>query len=427
MEHANPAVWDLDPELAEDMNSRTQHSMLFTNPNGSKTSYISSNLHYEARAKEWEPQKLEFLLKGSDHVVDQHWFDTNVNDAGVSVVDKQNRVGVQWLTNARPSITGRSAELSENGVSWQWLVGPRRLKLEGIVPFPLGVRTHSFPYQPLEMSQDFSIVDGVAKVPGLEVAKPVIIGANGLFYETHGWSRNANGPKLEFTFDDGPLPPEAYPYVIDPTTTLRPDSAGLDGYITAEDGTNHGTATALYVGDVSGAASHQYRVLIEFDLSSIPSTHTVSDVTLSLYEASASDGAGTGSWACNFHLVLVNWIEAEATWTVRTTGVTWNAAGCSTDGTDRRAAVSAALTLDGSAASAYVDWSGTVLTQNVQDLVDGTLSNNYGWILEAPNAENQGAAQSFNQFESSDLHLSARRPRLVVVHAASFTPRMIVF
>ena len=206
MKVANPTSWDLPSQLIEDLSRRTQHSKQFRNPNGSKTSLISSNLHYLVRPGEWEPQNLNFRLQGANHDATRHWFNTRVSDAGIEILNKNTGVGVRWLTPARPTIAGRLATLSANEVDWVWSVGPRRLKLTGVVAAPLGRRTHSFPYRPLGNASDFAIVGGQAIADGIHVAPPVVIGANQRIYVTSGWRKLA-GPRLAFTFDDSVLPP----------------------------------------------------------------------------------------------------------------------------------------------------------------------------------------------------------------------------
>ena len=64
--------------------------------------------------------------------------------------------------------------------------------------------------------------------------RAVIHGADGKDYPASAW-QTAAGPQLEFSFDDSSLPPAAYPYVIDPTTTFY--SATSDGYIYGQSST----------------------------------------------------------------------------------------------------------------------------------------------------------------------------------------------
>ncbi|KKK68594.1 hypothetical protein LCGC14_2942510, partial [marine sediment metagenome] len=82
--------------------------------------------------------------------------------------------------------------------------------------------------------------------------------------------------------------------------------------------------------------------------------------------------------------------------------------------------VGATVTLDGTAAIAFVDWTGTTLDDDVQKFVDGTYSN-FGWLMYAPAVENLGAGadQSSNAFRASDYSTASERPKLVVIHAVA--------
>ena len=190
----------------------------------------------------------------------------------------------------------RLAQISGDGVTWVYGVGPKRLKLSGLVTQPLGLRTHEFPYQPLGNASDFQIVEGQAVADGIRVAAPIIIGANGGTYPTTGWQKLTQPARLAFTFDDSILPPEAYPYVIDPTTTLQPGSAGFDSVILSGSPTsNFGTLDFFRLGDNDAASSTADRSVIEFDVSSIPSGDTVDSTTLSLFEFEAIRNSGAGA------------------------------------------------------------------------------------------------------------------------------------
>ena len=426
MTPADPATWGLPAQLTENLDRRTQHSKQFNDSGGSKTSLLSSNIDYQILPGEWEPQDLSFRLQGADHIADRHWFQTKVTDAGIEVLDPDTGVGLRWLTPARFNVSGRLAQLSAVGVTWIYSVGPRRLTLTGTVATPLGSRTHYFPYQPLGNASDFAIVGGQAVANGIHVTTPVIIGANERIYPTTGWTK-LSGSRLAFTFDDSVLPPEAYPYMIDPTTTLQPGSGGFDAYFNDDDvNTNSGGSTNMHVGDVSTAGSSAYRSIIKFDVSSINSGDIVSDATLSIWEYAAEDGNSVGSWAVDLQKVRRDWVEGEITWNDWKTSTAWTTAGAADTTNDIYAAVSATVTLDGTAAVAFVPWDGNTLDQDVQDFVDGSKSN-YGWRVTAPSAESQGTAKVRNSFRSSDHGTASERPKLVVVHAAGFTPRVTVF
>lgn len=411
--------WGLDLNHVEDVNRRTRHSMLFARPDGKKVSFFSSNLFYQVRPNEWEPEILDFVLAGADQVVTRHWFHTRINDTGLAIFDPSTGVGVRWRTPARPVVRGRLAKLSGDGVEWTWSVGPRRLKLSGIVVAPLGVRTHVFTYQPMGASQDFTIVDGHAVAPGIRVHAPTVTGADGVRYPASGWTL-LPGPRIGFSFDDRLLPPAAYPYVIDPTTTLQPDSTGFDTQIIdTTPTTNFGTNVNIYTGDGSSTSSDATRILIKYDVSSIPSGDAVTAATFSLYENDANSGnGGPINGDIDLQKLRRDWVEAQTTWNIWSTGNNWTTAGAADITNDLYAAVSATVNLDNVAAAAFVDWTGATLTDDVQSFVNGSLSN-YGWRMKSTKDNAGVSPRGYNQFSSSDNVTASQRPKLVVTHAES--------
>lgn len=199
------------------------------------------------------------------------------------------------------------------------------------------------------------------------------------------------------------------------STTIQPATA--DTFIlNATPTTNYGTNVLVAIGDSSGSANAAYRILIKFLLTSIPANAKVLTAALELNEYSAFDTAGTGSWAAHLYPLLRNWVQAEATWNVYSSGNSWTTAGASGAGTDIGASADN-ITLDGTAAAGFVTWSGSGLVSLVQSWVNGSVSN-YGVLIAAPTAEFKGVAPlSSNLFRSSDYGTAGDRPKLTVTYA----------
>lgn len=198
-----------------------------------------------------------------------------------------------------------------------------------------------------------------------------------------------------------------FPVVIDPDFA----STDADTYMNhLNTTTNDGNSTLIYTGTPSGNNAQYSRCLVKFDISSIPTSSTVSAVTCKLME---TDAGGAGSWSTRLRRVLVSWAELQATWAERLTGTGWTTAGCASDGNDRAAGDSASVTLDGTSGNAFVEWTGATLTDDVQKFVSATYSN-YGWLVEAPTAE--GVANTYNSFGSSENATPGNRPVLTVVY-----------
>ena len=197
-------------------------------------------------------------------------------------------------------------------------------------------------------------------------------------------------------------------WVLDPTTTLQPGAAGLDTVIKEKNATsNYGSNTRIGVGASGSSPNNDQRTLIEFDVSSIPSTDVVSDATLTLVDIEVTQ---TTSHTGEMRRVLVDWIEAEATWNIRVTGTNWTTAGCSSNGSDRSATVTDSITLDTTVNTAV--FNSAQLTDDVQKWVDGTNSN-FGWLITDINL----TGVEFNEWKSSDDATAGDRPKLVVVHS----------
>ncbi len=112
--------------------------------------------------------------------------------------------------------------------------------------------------------------------------------------------------------------------------------------------------------------------LLRFDLSSIPADKTVDEATLRLYYTGRTN---SNDLTLGAHRLSVLWVDSQANWTQRMTGVNWNVAGLGS-GSDYAATASdtAAVTGEGSS------WLELELTDIAQAWVDNS-SVNYGVLL----------------------------------------------
>jgi len=112
------------------------------------------------------------------------------------------------------------------------------------------------------------------------------------------------------------------------TVTIQPDSSqGIDTYISqAAATTNYGTATTMTIGRV--ATSNFLRALIRFDLNLfIPrKAILIEPCLLQLYITEAEAG-GTQYPYQGIIGIKNEWVENEATWNIRKTGINWLTAG----------------------------------------------------------------------------------------------------
>jgi hypothetical protein len=181
-------------------------------------------------------------------------------------------------------------------------------------------------------------------------------------------------------------------------------SAGKDCFIqNCAPGNNYETYEPMFIGDVDGTSGgNTCRVLIKFDLSSIPPTATIYSATLSLW-LSANYSANTRTTRA-FRQKRA-WTETGASWSYYTGSSAWQVAGgFGTD--DCEQSDSGSLSLAPTEALGEKQW--VLNPSKVQEWVSGAMANN-GLVLKADTEYNDAHA-----FHSSDWTTAGERPKLVV-------------
>jgi len=112
---------------------------------------------------------------------------------------------------------------------------------------------------------------------------------------------------------------------IDPTLTVQPSGKDTKFYEDAPD-TNYGSDVALNTG-TAGGATYRNHVVLEFDISGLPSDAILDAATLYLYyyDWAFNNPNGRTIWA--YKLTRTDWVEAEATWNSYKTGSNWTTSG----------------------------------------------------------------------------------------------------
>lgn len=200
-------------------------------------------------------------------------------------------------------------------------------------------------------------------------------------------------------------------WVLDPTATLQPGAEGFDSWMDSNNPTtNSGTSTEMQVMN-----SPEKNSIIKYDVSSIPSSATVTSATFSLFFHNT--GGTGGAPTINLHRVLRNWVEAEVTFNNWKSANAWTTGGAKSNGNDRSATISASHTTPSTPSNAFEDWTGSQLDTDVQNFVNGTWSN-YGWGLYTTTASSLE-----NDFRTSDWTTASERPKLVVVYTVPATAK----
>lgn len=288
-----------------------------------------------------------------------------------------------------------TGEASKSG-AWEntdlkYTVTPEGIKGEIILKDAGHPAEFSFPLRTVNCTP---IVEGNALlfVSGVQVVgripAPYMVDAEG---EIGPVALSYDGGKVTFTPDAEWLEGAAYPVTIDPTTTIQPDqTAGKDTALTTySPDSNYGTNQYIYAGARSNLTS---RLLIQFDLSSIPTGASISSTDLSLYCNNVEAASGKSLSA---HKITTAWDESTATWNNQP----------SYDGT-------AIDTISVADVSAWYAWDITSLASGWHG---GTITN-YGAIIKAVN---EADTASYKRFYSSDYTTdTSLRPKLVVEYTA---------
>lgn len=406
---SDPVKWGAPADSVEVLAERTQNSKTFLNPDGSKTEIISFDLHYRSLPGVWSDVDLNFTGNGANRSMTKNpVYNSRTSPAGVTIHVPGSGKGILWQTPGIPAVAANRAAVNTNGLVWTYENIGRGIKASAVVEESRGPFVYTFPYQLLGNLDPLTFDNSGRLVSeGFVIPKPTILGSDGSLIAMPSWS--LTGDDVSFFFDDSSLPAGAYPYVIDPTTEFGasgnnymrswiPDAVGLD--------------TTMQVGDDSVGDPNQARQLVIFDLSSIDSGAIISDATMSLWEYLAS---GSGSWDVHVQKLRRAFVEDEATWNIYSTGNSWSTAGAADTDDDIYSTKSITLSMDGTAASAFVEWTSAQFIADVQDFVDGSLTN-YGWRMQS-DGEACGACQKYNKFRSRSYATVDDRPILSVTYS----------
>lgn len=183
-------------------------------------------------------------------------------------------------------------------------------------------------------------------------------------------------------------------------------TVSTDGYMRSDNTTYAGGALnsgVLPVGESNAAASVR-RSFIKADLSSIPSTSTITAATLSLtVDSDASDNA-RNMFA---YRILRNWDVDYCCWDNYASGAAWSTAGCANTTTDREATAIGTVAVAASpAAGSIIDM--PLSASAVQDWISGAVAN-YGVLLQVATESNDSII-----YEANENGTSSRNPKWTI-------------
>jgi len=151
---------------------------------------------------------------------------------------------------------------------------------------------------------------------------------------------------------------------------------------------NYGIYNRLLVGYYNGYGYSHQRALVEFDLSSIPSTAVINSVVVSLYQdVGAAHASSDQDHIVHVYRITSGWVEGDQNGAAGS--VCWN------DQPTINTSSLASMSIVGVGGGTWRDFSGSALTSVVQDWVDGTYSNYGLMIMNDVGNENDDGAHKF--------------------------------
>ena len=218
-------------------------------------------------------------------------------------------------------------------------------------------------------------------------------------------------PTAPFTPTFTPGGPSVTPtatWTSTPTSTSTPQPSPSvcvaptqDSYIVQD------TATQNFGGDAElrtrTNSGREKRILMGFNLPSLPPSSMITSATLRLYEITTQAGQ-----TITVYRMTNNWVGSQVTWNQRSSGVSWATAGGEYQNT-------ALATFSPDLANQYRDINVTAVTQG---WANGTFSNQ-GLLLRAT-----GANAADVRFASSEATSTSQRPQLCITYQlpATITP-----
>jgi gliding motility-associated-like protein len=205
------------------------------------------------------------------------------------------------------------------------------------------------------------------------------------------------------------------------TTTSTSFTPTLDAYITAGGSTNNGSATTIFLYGGGNVANSIISSLLQFNLSSISSTSTVTSGVLSLTASqNFTLGAATNSLnPANIYTVSKAWTESGVTGLKYDGTNSWTANPLSSS-SDYSTTNGGTITVSNSTINSGTSISSSSLTTMLQKWVDGSVTNN-GLIIIPSSTTTVQALPSQPRFHSNQSASPTLVPKLFVTYTTPAT------
>ena len=270
----NPRTFGLPEDAHELVEQRTEHVKVFKTPSGTHYAVIGRRLHFRAKpGGPWlDPEEMVVQRSApGTWTVTTTDISIQANYSAMTLTHLPTNTSWQWVFQG----IGQGDAIVYDGIPWQYEPSPWGVKSHAVVSERRGPRTYDWIYLSNAQGIHVNEAGDIVAEPFL-IRRPVVIGANGEQYETSGWDLSIPF-HARFSFDDSVLPDEAFPYIIDPTTSIVLAAGGSlfsqdADYEAARAGGRFTVSNNLYAGQThtSAAGYSIFQALLAFNTSSLP-------------------------------------------------------------------------------------------------------------------------------------------------------------
>ena len=273
-----PAPGTIPPANTEITSARTANANTYQNKDGTRTALLRQNLNYQSSPGHFDPVDLNFRTVNGTMVADHSAVPVRVSPQGVGATEASGQ-GLRWITPSMPQVSGTSATVSMNGLTWNFSPTGAGMAFSAVVTTRRGPTTYRFPYQLLGGAKPLSVdPQGGLVSDQISISRASVVGSDGIPHQASAWSL-LPGSVASFSFDDSSV---GTPYVIDPSTNVGLHTNAGESF--AKSGLTYpptsGTTTYagnnwLLAADQYDTSTGQYSVAdaaLSWDTSSIPST-----------------------------------------------------------------------------------------------------------------------------------------------------------
>jgi len=223
---------------------------------------------------------------------------------------------------------GRAVQFDNGGLSWTASIWGRGFAMKSeTINASRGQVIHSWPYRTFgDVTVSVAAAGHLIVGNKLRITRAVMLGADHQKYPCSKW--NIRGDQVGFACDDTSLPPEAYPYLIDPTGNYYQDISTDDGYTEQSGCTSYYSSSGCSASSsVAGSSISMHNSLdlgnykitqafFLFDTSALPDNAVISYTQLVIY--------GSSGYQTDFRYHYVVDVYDDSNWPITSADFVWN-------------------------------------------------------------------------------------------------------